>query len=99
MLFRSLGAIAGLLLIYLLPLALLLSGSRTHALIGAAAYFLMWVAFLPMIRFYRLNAMWALTLPFSAAFYLVATVHSALNYWSGRGGHWKGRAQDAVQSR
>ena len=94
-----LGAIAGLLLIYLLPLVLLLSGSRTHALIGAAAYFLMWVAFLPMIRFYRLNAMWALTLPFSAAFYLAATVHSALNYWSGRGGEWKGRAQDTQQSR
>jgi hopene-associated glycosyltransferase HpnB len=94
-----LGAIAGLLLIYLLPLALLLSGSRELALIGAAAYFLMWVAYLPMIRFYRLNAMWALTLPFSAAFYMAATVHSALNYWSGRGGHWKGRAQDIAQSR
>jgi hopene-associated glycosyltransferase HpnB len=94
-----LGAIAGLLLIYLLPLVLLLSGSRTHALIGAAAYFLMWVAFLPMVRFYRLNATWALTLPFSAAFYLAATVHSALNYWSGRGGEWKGRAQDTLQSR
>src|SRR5664279_1816256 len=94
-----LGAIAGLLLIYLLPLVLLLSGSRSLALVGAAAYFLMWVAYLPMIHFYRLNAMWALTLPFSAAFYLAATVHSALNYWSGRGGEWKGRAQDAVQSR
>jgi hopene-associated glycosyltransferase HpnB len=94
-----LGAIAGLLLIYLLPLVLLLSGSRTLALVGAAAYFLMWVAYLPMIHFYRLNAMWALTLPFSAAFYMAATVHSALNYWSGRGGEWKGRAQDTLQSR
>jgi len=94
-----LGAIAGLLLIYLLPLVLLLSGSRTHALIGAAAYLLMWVTYSPMVRFYRLNAIWALTLPFSAAFYLAATVHSALNYWSGRGGEWKGRAQDTLQSR
>src|ERR1039458_7329508 len=76
-----LGAIAGLLLIYLLPLVLLLSGSRTLALVGAAAYLLMWVTYSPMVRFYRLNATWALTLPFSAAFYLAATVHSALNYW------------------
>ena len=94
-----LGAIAGLLLIYLLPLVLLLSGSRTLALVGAAAYLLMWVTYSPMVRFYRLNATWALTLPFSAAFYLAATVHSALNYWSGRGGQWKGRAQDTLQSR
>ena len=93
------GAVAGLLLLYLLPLALLLSGSRSLALVGAAAYLLMWVAYSPMVRFYRLNATWALTLPFSAAFYMAATVHSALNYWSGRGGHWKGRAQDIAPSR
>jgi hopene-associated glycosyltransferase HpnB len=92
------GAIAGLLLIYLLPLVLLLSGSRRLALAGAAAYLLMWLAYSPMVRFYGLNPAWALALPFSAAFYLAATVHSALNYWSGRGGEWKGRAQDMAQS-
>src|SRR5664279_2772898 len=94
-----LGAIAGLLLIYLLPLALFSSGSRSLALVGAAAYLLMWVTYSPMVRFYRFNATWALTLPFSAAFYMVATVHSAVMYWSGRGGEWKGRAQDTAQSR
>jgi hopene-associated glycosyltransferase HpnB len=93
------GAVAGLLLLYLLPLVLLLSGSRTLALVGAAAYLLMWVTYSPMVSFYGLNARWALTLPFSAAFYLAATVQSALNYWSGRGGEWKGRAQDTLQSR
>lgn len=93
------GAIAGLLLIYLLPLVLLFSGSRALVPLGATAYLLMWVGYSPMVRFYGLNAMWALTLPFSAAFYLAATVHSALNYWSGRGGQWKGREQDTVQSR
>ena len=93
------GVVAGLLLLYLLPLALLLSGSRALVLLGGVAYLLLWITYSPMVRFYRLNAAWALTLPFSAAFYLVATIHSALNYWSGRGGQWKGRAQDAVQSR
>jgi hypothetical protein len=88
------GAVVGLLLTYLLPLALILSNSHTLVLLGAAAYLLMWVAYLPMVRFYGLNPAWALTLPFSAAFYVVATLHSALNYWSGRGGEWKGRAQD-----
>ena len=51
-----------------------------------------------MVRFYDLNAAWALTLPFSAAFYLIATMDSALKYWTGRGGEWKGRAQDQAES-
>jgi hopene-associated glycosyltransferase HpnB len=93
------GAIAGILLAYLLPLGLLFSGSRLLVLMGAMAYLLMWLAYSPMVRFYGLNAIWALTLPLSAAFYLAATLHSALKYWSGRGGEWKGRAQDAVRAR
>jgi hopene-associated glycosyltransferase HpnB len=92
------GAIAGILLIYLLPLLLLLSGSRPLVLLGAVAYLLMWVTYSPVIRFYGLNVVWALTLPLSAVFYLAATVHSALNYWSGCGGEWKGRAQDTTGS-
>jgi hypothetical protein len=55
-------------------------------------------AFLPMVRFYGLNPAWALTLPFSASFYMAATLHSAFKFWSGRGGEWKGRAQDVVSS-
>jgi hypothetical protein len=51
--------------------------------------------YLPMVRFYRLNPAWALTLPLAAIFYLAATVHSAIRYAMGAGGQWKGRAQDA----
>jgi hypothetical protein len=56
----------------------------------------MFVTYTPTVRFYKLHALWALTLPISAAFYMAATVHSAINYWSGRGGEWKGRTQDAL---
>src|SRR5208283_867597 len=90
------GALAGLILTYLLPLALLFNGSRALVAFGAAAYLLMVVAYSPMVRFYRLNVFWALTLPFSAAFYMWATLHSAAKYWAGRGGEWKGRAQDVL---
>jgi hypothetical protein len=34
-------------------------------------------------------------LPAIAIFYLIATVESAIRYWTGRGGLWKGRVQDA----
>jgi hypothetical protein len=39
-----------------------------------------------------------LTLPLSAVFYMVATVDSAIKFWSGRGGEWKGRSQDRSTS-
>jgi len=90
------GVLAGLMLTYLLPLALLFSGHRTLAALGAAAYLLMVAAYSPMVRFYGLNPLWALTLPFSAAFYMWATLRSAAKYWAGHGGEWKGRAQDVL---
>jgi hopene-associated glycosyltransferase HpnB len=89
------GAVFGMLLVYLTPLVLLASGSTKLVAIGAVGYVMMAMAYLPMVRIYRLNPLWAVTVPFSAAFYTFATVHSALKYWSGRGGEWKGRAQDA----
>jgi hypothetical protein len=94
-----LGSLLGLALTYVLPVALLFSGSRGLAAVGGVAYLLMVAAYVPMVRFYGLNLLWAITLPFSAVFYMAATVHSALKYWSGRGGEWKGRAQDVAQSR
>ena len=32
--------------------------------------------------------------PAAALFYLSATMHSAVKYWNGSGGDWKGRVQD-----
>jgi hopene-associated glycosyltransferase HpnB len=87
------AALVGLALVFQLPVTLLFS--RVW-LIGVTAYLLMFAAYLPMVRFYGLHALWALTLPFAAAFYMWATVHSAIKYWTGRGGEWKGRAQDAT---
>ncbi len=88
------GAITGLGLTFLLPVVLLLSGSLMVGLLGVASWMMMVTAYLPMVRFYGLNPLWGLTLPFSATFYMAATVHSAIKYWMGKGGEWKGRAQD-----
>jgi hopene-associated glycosyltransferase HpnB len=95
-----LAAIFGLTIIYLLPPLLLFT---SHCLIpstlAASAWLLMSFAYLPMVRFYRLNPLWALTLPLAAIFYVAATIHSAMNFWRGRGGEWKGRSQGLQQSR
>ena len=50
------------------------------------------------MRFYRRSPLWSLALPPIALFYLGATVRSALQYWRGKGGEWKGRAQDKDRS-
>jgi hopene-associated glycosyltransferase HpnB len=95
---QLLGALIGLTITYLLPLGLLLSANPMLVALGAGSWMLMSIAFLPMVRFYGLNPVWALTLPFSASFCMAATLHSAFKFWSGRGGEWKGRAQDVASS-
>ena len=88
------GTIAGMVITYLAPVLLLLTGSRPATLMGAAAWTAMTITYSNMVRYYRLNPAWALTLPLAALFYLVATIHSAAKYWNGAGGEWKGRVQD-----
>src|SRR5439155_1690692 len=50
-------------------------------------------SFVGTLKFYGLSWVWALTLPAAALFYAYATLVSAVRYWLGRGGQWKGRAQ------
>jgi len=88
------AAFIGLALMYLAPPLLLFTRHPLTITLGALAWLLMTVAYLPMVRFYRLHPLWALALPFAAIFYMGATLQSAFNFWSGRGGQWKGRVQD-----
>jgi hopene-associated glycosyltransferase HpnB len=78
---------------YVLPLALILFAEGPARLLGAVAFLMMAFAYQPTLRYHRLSALWALALPLVASFYTAATIDSALRYWSGRGGQWKGRMQ------
>jgi hopene-associated glycosyltransferase HpnB len=97
-------SIMGMAATYLLPPALvlgLLSGYHVApaALVvgtATAAWLLMIVSYMPVVRLYHLSPLWALALPVAAMFYMGATFHSAMKYWSGRGGQWKGRIQDPL---
>ncbi|HTX33866.1 MAG TPA: glycosyltransferase [Bryobacteraceae bacterium] len=88
------GTVAGLALTYLAPPVAALAGGVGAAALGSAAWLAMSVAYWPAVRFYRQPVYWAPLLPLAAAFYLGATVHSAVVYWCGRGGEWKGRRQE-----
>jgi hopene-associated glycosyltransferase HpnB len=83
------GTIFGLAFTYLLPVALTIAGQP----LGAAAWLLMSICYWPALRFYGRSPLWAPLLPLIAAFYMGCTVHSAIQYWRGAGGLWKGRVQ------
>ena len=88
------GTLAGMVVTYLAPPALLLTRGPT-ALAGAVAWAIMSLTYAPALRYYRCSLLWAPGLPLVALFYVIATVHSAIRYWRGSGGQWKGRTQDA----
>ena len=85
-----------MMVIYLAPPLLLLSGAGWGRAFGAAAWLAMSIAFLPMLKSYRCPALLAPLLPAIALFYTAATIASAILFWRGRGGHWKGRFQAAA---
>jgi hypothetical protein len=84
------AAVAGMFVTYVLPPLILLAGNPW----AGVAWALMAIAYLPAVRFYRLSWLWALALPAVALFFIGATIHSAIQFWRGRGAIWKGRVQD-----
>lgn len=87
------GTLAGMFLTYAAPVLLLFVYDSTARALGFVAWLLMALSFLPTVRFYRLSPLWAPLLPLTAVFYTYATWLSAVRYWMGKGGLWKGRAQ------
>ena len=87
------GTLAGLFLTYLVPPLFAICSHGGVRFLGLITWSMMVVAFAPTLRLYGRSAAWGLVLPLIAMFYAAATVGSAVNYWLGKGGQWKGRAQ------
>jgi len=85
--------VLALALTYLAPPLLLLSPAPAAILCGAVAWLGMSVALLPTLRAYDAPLALATLLPLIALFYAAATIASAVLFWRGRGGYWKGRFQ------
>ncbi len=88
-----LGTVIGMFLTYLAPVALFFAPGVTSRVVGVCAWALMWLLYLPTVRFYSRSPLWAPLLPAVAAFYSYGTVLSALRFWRGSGAQWKGRSQ------
>ena len=87
------ATLAGLFATYLLAWIAFFTLDEPGWLLASSAISIMTATYGATVRFYGLPWLWALTLPIAAAFYGYATLLSAVRYWLGRGGQWKGRAQ------
>jgi len=87
------GTVLGLGVTYLAPPLLALFAGGAARWLGFGAWLAMAGCFYPTVRLYGRHPLWAFALPAIALFYSAATIGSAVNYWRGRGGQWKGRAQ------
>ncbi len=89
------ATVAGMMLLYLVPVAAAadgaVSGNLALAAAGVAAWALMALAYLPTISTYELPPLAAFGLPLAALLYTAMTVDSALAHARKRGGSWKGR--------
>jgi hopene-associated glycosyltransferase HpnB len=91
-----LGTVAGMVLTYFVPPLLAIFGSGAARILGLTTWLLMFIAYQPTLRFYRLSPLWGIALPAIALQYLLFTLDSAYQYVRGRGGSWKGRVQANV---
>lgn len=90
---RLAGAVVGMALVYLAPPLFALAAHGPAQWAGALAWAMMALSLAPMLRLYGRPLIGAVALPVIAAVYVVFTLQSAVQYWRGRGGYWKGRFQ------
>ena len=87
-----LATILGMTLIWLLPVGLALFGKGRTRKVGLLTYLVSCATFLPTLKRFGLPLWRALPLPFVAAFYMAATVGSAIDHHRGVGVRWKNRS-------
>jgi hopene-associated glycosyltransferase HpnB len=90
---RLLGAILGMMIVYVAPALLALFAESPAREAALVAYLLMAQAYMPSLRFYGLSRARAFALPIIAACYTWFTLESGWQHLRGRGGAWKGRYQ------
>jgi len=87
------GTFLGMFFAYLSPVIFCFSTQASVWRLSLTAWVLMTISYLPTLRFYGLSALWSPLLPVAEAFYSYAKWLSAMRYWRGHGGQWKGRSQ------
>jgi hopene-associated glycosyltransferase HpnB len=96
------GTVLGMVLIYWIPpIAALygwIIGAPPITIMAVAAWSLMLLAFLPILRLYKQSILLAPLLPLAGLMYSLMTIDSAIAHWRGRGGAWKGRIRNTAEN-
>lgn len=87
------GCMLGMGIVFLFPVFAVFVCGGFFSMLGMIVWFMMVLAFMPMLGFYKLSPAWGLGLPFIAGLYLLATLDSARRFYAGKGGQWKGRVK------
>ena len=89
------GTVVGMAIVYLTAPVCLIIGIFTLDWVLISISILIWLlmiwAYLPTIKLYKLSIVWAFCLPAIALLYTLMTIDSAIKYYRGKGGAWKGR--------
>jgi hopene-associated glycosyltransferase HpnB len=80
-----------MLLAYQIPVIAVVSSHILIRSLSLGSLVIMFLTYVPILRFYHRSLAWALALPFIAALFLAMTWTSAIRYWRGERTRWKGR--------
>jgi len=80
-----------MLLVYGIPAVAVASSNIVIRGLSLGSLAIMFLTYVPILRFYNRSWAWALCLPFIAALFLAMTWTSAIRYWRGEQTRWKGR--------
>ena len=80
---------------FIFPFSGFLAGTGTAELFAVLSLVIMMACYLPVVSYYAIHPVWALTLPFSGILFLLMTWTSAFRHLVRIGAHWKGRYYSA----
>ena len=80
-----------MLLVYEVPMVMAASSNILIRYLSLGSLVIMFLTYVPILRFYHRSWAWALGLPLVAALFVAMTWASAIRYWRGERTRWKGR--------
>jgi hopene-associated glycosyltransferase HpnB len=87
-----------MLLVYGVPAVMVGSSNVLLRYLSLGSLAIMFLTYVPILRFYHRSLTWALGLPLIAALFLAMTWTSAIRYWRGERTRWKGRVYQREDS-
>jgi hopene-associated glycosyltransferase HpnB len=86
-------------LVYQVPVVMVASSNILVRYLSLGSLVIMFLTYVPILRFYHRSWAWAFSLPLVAALFLAMTWSSAIRYWRGERTRWKGRVYQRQPAR